>query len=371
MIKIIIYSLLFSNVLTATAWHQRPPAVIYTCHANGDFGATFVSKNVQSITGYNASDYLTNASFWTDRIHREDREQVLANLRNLSTLNHCVNEYRFRHHSGSYRWMQDEIQVLRDAVGRPTEMIGFWIDITERKQAEEDRFKLEKQLLHTQKLESLGVLAGGIAHDFNNILTTIIGNADLALMRLKPESPVLDNLERIEQAAVRAADLARQMLAYSGKGKFVVESLNLNILLEEMLHMLEVSISKKVVLRINNYPSLPSVVDDEETVRGIGTEMLRELGYTTLVAGDGREALTVFIENPNIDFVILDMTMPNMDGEQCFRELRRLRPDIRVIISSGYNEQEVTQKFCGKGLAGFIQKPYKLSLLIEVIKGMN
>jgi len=101
------------------------------------------------------------------------------------------------------------------------------------------------------------VLAGGIAHDFNNILMAIIGNADLALMRINKESPAVENLHRIEQAAARAADLAKQMLAYSGKGKFVVENIDLNRLLEEMLHMLEVSISKKAILRLNQYHPLP------------------------------------------------------------------------------------------------------------------
>lgn len=70
-----------------------------------------------------------------------------------------------------------------------------------------------------------------------------------------------------------------------------------------------------------------------------------------------------------IAFVILDLTMPHMDGEQCFRELRLLKPDVKVIMSSGFSEHEVAQKFAGKGLAGFIQKPYKLSLLKDVIKG--
>ncbi|MBC7961403.1 MAG: response regulator, partial [Steroidobacteraceae bacterium] len=82
---------------------------------------------------------------------------------------------------------------------------------------------------------------------------------------------------------------------------------------------------------------------------------------------DGREALEIFKSNPDINFVILDLTMPHMDGEQTFRELRRLKPDVRVIISSGYNEQEVTQKFVGKGLAGFIQKPYRLSVLRDAV----
>lgn len=413
-----------------------------------------------------------------------------------------------------------QVQVYR--TGAETIAVEF-LDITDRKRAEEEQLNLEKQLLHAQKLESLGVLAGGIAHDFNNLLTSIVGNTDLALLRLNPESPVRDNLHRVEQAATRAADLARQMLAYSGKGKFVIEAIDLNRLVEEMGHMLEVSISKKAVLRFNFASPLPSVegdatqlrqvimnlvinaseaigdksgviavstgcmqcdrkylssawlneniseglyvwveiadtgcgmdketiakifdpffttkftgrglgmaavlgivrghkgaikvyselgrgttfkfllpagdkpkelfngdadptaiwtgggtvllVDDEETVIGIGSEMLKELGFDVLTAMDGREALDVYRQHEDrITLVIIDFTMPHMDGEQCFRELRGITPDIKVVMSSGYNEQEVTQKFLGKGLAGFIQKPYKLSMLKNVLSAID
>jgi len=393
-------------------------------------------------------------------------------------------------------------------------------DVTELKRAVENRIDLEKQILHAQKLESLGVLAGGIAHDFNNLLTAIVGNADLALMRLHPESPAVDNIKRIEQASARAADLAKQMLAYSGKGKFVVEHLDMSRLIEEMLHLLEVSISKKAVLRFNLTHPLPSVeadatqlrqiimnlvinaseaigdksgviaittgcmdcdrnylkdvwldenlhgglyvylevadsgcgmdketmgklfdpffttkftgrglgmaavlgivrghkgaikvysepgkgtsfkllfpasgkpaelfndiahtdewkgsgkvllVDDEETIRGVGGEMLKELGFTVITAEDGKEGVAAFKENPDIDFVILDLTMPHMDGEQCFRELQQLKPDVKVIMSSGFSEQEVSEKFIGKGLAGFIQKPYRLSVLTDAVRNI-
>jgi CheY-like chemotaxis protein len=113
------------------------------------------------------------------------------------------------------------------------------------------------------------------------------------------------------------------------------------------------------------------LVDDEETVRGIGTEMLKELGFDVITAGDGREALEIFSRDPaSIQFVILDLTMPHMDGEQCFRELRRVKPDVKVIMSSGYNEQEVTQKFVGKGLAGFIQKPYRMAVLMDSVRNL-
>lgn len=410
--------------------------------------------------------------------------------------------------------------AISDQDGLPRYLLGISEDITDKKRAEEERRQLEQQLLHAQKLESLGVLAGGIAHDFNNILTAIIGNADLALMRVDPESGAVENLQRIEKAASQAADLAKQMLAYSGKGKFVVENLDLNSLLEEMLHMLQVSISKKAELRLNLVRPLPTVeadatqmrqiimnlvinasealgdtsgviaittgcrecdadylkniwlserleeglyvyleisdsgcgmdadtltklfepffstkftgrglgmaavlgivrghrgaikvesepdrgatfrillpasgrpveiqnieaqaddwrgigtvllVDDEESVRGIGTEMLKELGFRTITANDGRQALEVFRSNPDVSFVVLDLTMPHLDGEECFRALRQLKPDLKVIMTSGYNEQEVTQRFSGLGLAGFIQKPYKLSMLREAVRKM-
>jgi CheY-like chemotaxis protein len=112
------------------------------------------------------------------------------------------------------------------------------------------------------------------------------------------------------------------------------------------------------------------LIDDEETIRGVGAEMLKELGFETITANDGLEALEAFRQNPDIDFVILDLTMPHMDGEQCFRELKLLKPDVRVIMSSGYNEQDVTQRFVGKGLAGFIQKPYTFTVLRDAVRDL-
>ena len=405
-------------------------------------------------------------------------------------------------------------------------------EVTERKQAEEERLSLERQVQHAQKLESLGVLAGGIAHDFNNLLMAILGNADLALGELSPMSPARDNLQEIEKASRRAAGLAKQMLAYSGKGRFVVEPIELGELVKEMAHLLEVSISKKVVLKYNFAENLPPfdgdvtqirqvvmnlitnaseaigdksgaialstgamdcdrayldgvnevlragldeplpegvytyvevadtgcgmdaetiqkifdpffttkftgrglgmsavlgivrghqgaikiysevgkgttfkllfpaseppeeerelaqakqgtsedvpvpgfsgtilLVDDEETVRVVSKQMLERMGFTVLTAPDGREALKVFREHAGeIVCVLLDLTMPHMDGDEAFREMRRLHPGVTVILCSGYNEQDATQRFPGKGLAGFIQKPYTLAALEEKLR---
>ncbi|WP_246043682.1 PAS domain-containing protein [Geomonas edaphica] len=417
--------------------------------------------------------------------------------------------------------LQVECFLSRFDVEGKHHLMFIAVDMTERKRLEQEKRLIESQMLHVQKLESLGVLAGGIAHDFNNILMVILGNADLALMRMAPDSPASENLAQIEQAASRAADLARQMLAYSGRGKFVIEKLDMTRLVQEMGQMLEVSISKKVILRYDFAPGLPPVsgdatqlrqvvlnlvlnaseavgdangmivistkrlfcdraylseswiddrlpegdyvvlevsdngcgmareviprifdpffttkftgrglgmaavlgivrahhgaikvysekgrgstfrlllpcvegyadhheaadpgplwrgsgtvllADDEESIRGLGRDMLETMGFDVLLACDGQEALEVYRRHKEeIVCVLLDLTMPHLDGEQTFRALRELQPDVKVVISSGYNEQEVTMKFVGAGPSGFIQKPYRVNEMSRTLRGV-
>ena len=142
-------------------------------------------------------------------------------------------------------------------------------DITERKLAEEEHRKLEAQVQQAQKLESLGVLAGGIAHDFNNLLMAILGNADLALVDLPETSSIRPMIQEIDTVARRAAELCTQMLAYSGKGRFLVKPLNLSQVIEEMGRMLAISVSKKVLLDYDLHRDLPSVVADASQLRQI------------------------------------------------------------------------------------------------------
>ena len=113
------------------------------------------------------------------------------------------------------------------------------------------------------------------------------------------------------------------------------------------------------------------LVDDEETVLNISKEMLSDFGFETITASDGKEALEIFKQQHNqIRFVLMDLTMPKMDGEEAFRELRRIDSTVKVIICSGYNEQEVSQKLVGKGLAGFLKKPYLFSELQKTIQAV-
>ncbi|TKB26795.1 response regulator [Desulfopila sp. IMCC35006] len=111
------------------------------------------------------------------------------------------------------------------------------------------------------------------------------------------------------------------------------------------------------------------LVDDEETVLGVGRSMLEKMGFSVITAWDGREAVTVYREHRReIAFVVMDLTMPHMTGEEAFRELRRIDPEVKVFISSGYSEWEISARFAGKSLAGFIQKPYQMADLLEIFK---
>ncbi len=111
------------------------------------------------------------------------------------------------------------------------------------------------------------------------------------------------------------------------------------------------------------------LVDDEETIRTVGRRMLERVGFQVLTAEDGGQALEVYrLHGAEISVVLLDLTMPHMDGEQTFRELRSLDPEACVILSSGYTEQDTADRFRDLGLAGFVQKPYTLEQLRERLR---
>ena len=391
-------------------------------------------------------------------------------------------------------------------------------DLTAQLRAEAERVNLERQLFQAQKMESLGVLAGGIAHDFNNLLMGVLGHSGLALEQLNPLHPARRNLEAVQKAGQRAADLTRQMLAYSGRGQFIVKNLDLTTQVEEMLHLLEVSLPKSVVLNLDLRKELPAVsadasqvqqvimnlvinaaeaigdasgtivlstgaqyldaaamasmlvgqdaapgpfvflevadtgcgmdaetlhrifepffttkftgrglglsaimgivrghqgalrvdskvgqgttfkiflparglpqealttpgqevawagrgvvlvVDDDETVRAVARQAMELKGFHVMEAHDGRVAVDLIrAYGETISLVLLDMTMPHMGGEEAYREMRILRPDLRVILSSGYNETDAMGRFTGKGLRGFLQKPYgPRDLLVKI-----
>lgn len=424
---------------------------------------------------------------------------------------------------GTLHYIDFSLRPVKDSSGTVLFLVPEGRDITERKKAEDERLKLERQLLHTQKLESLGILSGGIAHDFNNLLQALLGNLDLALMKLPQDTPARKNIDNAIKAGRHAAQLTNMMLAYSGKGLFVVTSLNLTELVQENATMLNAAIPKSISLEqhldhtlptikadagqlqqvimnlitnaaeaignasgtitlstgadeydqsvlnqslldakpvagryvwlgvrdngcgmddetlhklfdpffttkftgrglgmsavqgiirahngaflvesvlgggtaikvlfptVNNQTSLPYpviaaesaqkqaighalkilIVDDEDMIREVSTAMLDELGFETLAAASGEDALALFSEHrDSIGIVLLDQVMPGMDGVTVIKELRSIRPDIKVLLASGFSQQEVSERFKGLGLNGYLPKPYTLKDLTSVL----
>ena len=428
-----------------------------------------------------------------DRIHEES--DIIERIRHGGRVTH-FETIRTRK-DGKQIHVSLTISPIRDGAGKVTGISHIARDITERKE-------LETQLRQTQKLESLGVLAGGLAHDFNNLLTGIMGNASLAMTDVAPSDPTHAHLSEILQASERAALLVRQMLAYAGKGQFVVEPLNLSAQVSEIVPLLRTSVSRLVTLELYLDQHLPVVeadraqiqqlimnlainaaeaigdrpgtvtittssretdaeqqvvlevkdngcgmdeetrtrifdpffttkftgrglglaavmgiirahrgtisvesapgrgstftvvlpatvargtvsvaeprgdlrgyglilvVDDEDLVRNMARFTLERCGYTIELAADGRAAVDAFGARPQeFAAVLLDLTMPVMSGEEALGHIQAIRPDVPVVLSSGFSETDAVERFRDRGFAGFLQKPYTATALARKIK---
>jgi PAS domain S-box-containing protein len=478
---------------------------------------TYVSPKCMDLLGFRPEEMLGKSKL--ELIARSDAARVgkLFNRKVADRLPIIGLENKNIHKDGRTVILDTNGLPFFDGKGNLLGYRGIDREITNRRRLEEERQRLHVQIQHSQKLESLGVLAGGIAHDFNNLLMGVLGNASLTLNSLSNPIEAKQYVEKIEKAAHQAAKLTNQMLAYSGKGKFVIQPVNLSELVEEMTQLLKVSISKNVSIRYDFSQDLPDieadvsqisqvimnlivnaseaiedkvgvisvrtnimtvddtylietffsdnvpegeyvfleisdngigmdkatqekifdpffttkfkghglgmaavlgiirghkgaikvyselgqgttikvlfpaekmikpkkiprettkqaelggktvlVVDDEQTVREVIRDMLKSHDMKVIEAANGREGIEIYREHgDSIFLVLLDTTMPEMNGDEVFKQLRQMNPDAKVILISGYNEQDATSFFVGKGLAGFIQKPFTLEKLIE------
>ena len=167
-----------------------------------------------------------------------------------------------------------EIKINRiDYAGQPA-LLSHVRDVSERRRAEDEHRRYEEQLQHTKKIESLAVLAGGIAHDFNNLITAMMGYTSVARTELPAGSPAAPLLDEADKAAQQAAELTRQMLAYSGQGRFVVQSCDLSRLVREMTRMIGTLISRRTVLRLELEPDLPPIVVDVAQIRQVISNLI-------------------------------------------------------------------------------------------------
>ena len=173
-------------------------------------GALVWAQGLTSLLGYDPESAESNISFWQKNLHLSDRARINASITQVikGSDNHWSGEYRFRRADGTDITILERALVLRDADGVATRLIGSMMDITARKQ-------LQDQLCRSQRMEAFGQLAAGVAHDFNNFLTTILGYGDLLLNELQITGTLADHVTEIRAAAGRASALTHQLLAFS------------------------------------------------------------------------------------------------------------------------------------------------------------
>jgi len=226
----------------------------------------FVDANeaYQRLVGYSAEELRNKTP--VELTHPEDRERELDLFREVLTSerNHYGLEKRFLHREGGVVWASVTVTVLTNDEGEPEYGVAICEDITERKHAQDERARFERELLEAQKLESLGLLAGGIAHDFNNLLVGILGNTELA-REMATDAPTRELLDDALQSARVAADLCRQMLAYSGGGAIEKRAVDLADVVASSLRLLDVA--KRGALRFTAPEDRPAVVADVVQLR--------------------------------------------------------------------------------------------------------
>jgi two-component system, cell cycle sensor histidine kinase and response regulator CckA len=290
---------------------------------------------------------------WSAILHPEDRDATGAHLQRCITAHERFErQYRIvRQSDGAVRWVQGLGEVTVDAHGGPMQLLGTIQDITEAREQHEARRQLEARLVQGQKLESLGVLAGGVAHEFNNLLTSILGNADLVLHDLPPDSPLCDNMRAIETASRRAAEISHQMLAYSGRGRFVVERADLSRVVRDMARMLELPMPKGSTLRFELAENLPLVEADLAQLRQVVLNLVSNAAEALDPRAGGKVVVRTGLQScdesaPQLDY----FNEPVPRGRYLFVEVSDTGSGMDAGTLSKIFDPFFSTRFTGRGL---------------------
>ncbi|MCC7055614.1 MAG: PAS domain-containing protein [Gemmatimonadaceae bacterium] len=324
---------------------EAAPIGIFLTDAAGN--CTYANPRLQQLWELREATLLTQG--FMSRVHDDDSAEARAWL-GQSGGGDYRGEFRIVMADGLQRWVLAHSAAIRDESGTIVGRVGTIDDVTEARLAGEASRQLEQKMLHAQKLESLEVLAGGIAHDFNNLLVGVLGNASLALLDLPRDSPAYGPVADIERAAQRASDLTRQMLAYSGRGQFVVEPVDLSDLVAEMGSLLRTVLSKQAVIEFALEPMLPLVEADATQLRQVvmnlitnASDALGDDGGRIRVA-TGRQV----VEPGTVQHTYLGEAME--PGDYAFVEVQDTGVGMSADTLARIFEPFFTTKFTGRGL---------------------
>ena len=331
--------------------------IVYTHDFQGKF--TSLNKEGERLSGYSREEAAKISVY--EIIAPEYREKALEmTRRRLQGEQVGKYEIEILHKNGSRIPVEVSARlIIHD--GKPVGVQGIARDITERRRAEEQRQALERQVQHAQKLEGLGVLAGGIAHDFNNLLVGILGNASLATRRLPKDSPVHTYLKRVEKAAQRAAELTNQMLAYSGRGTFVVRPLHLDKMAREIVELAQVGVSKKITFHFDFEENIPPVMGDVSQMHQV---MMNVITNAAEAIGEDVGSITVGAKRATLDAGALSKVYFHVDptpGEYICLSISDTGCGMDAEQKSKIFDPFYSTKFAGRGLG--------LAALLGIVRG--
>lgn len=270
-------------------------------------GEIVINERYAEMLGYTLEELQPfTIQMWADLVHPEDRPQEMEALQREMSIDFPLvdTEYRMRTRDGDWKWILDRGKVVEwDVDRKPSRICGTHLDITARKQADEERHKLLTHAIEAQKLNAIGQLTAGIAHEFNNLLTSINGFAELLQMELAPDDPRARKVKHILASGRRAAGLINQLLAFGRKQVIMPQVLDLNQVLRGLISMVRMALRYNVTLITDFDPALWLVKIDPTQVE----QIVLNLVFNACDAMPEGGTLTVRTANVLLDESLLAM----------------------------------------------------------------
>lgn len=314
------------------------------------------------LLGYEAFEQLAarnlEAGLYEPEYSRAEFKRTLERVGRISGL-----ETQWKCRDGRKIWVRESASAVNDRNGVLTHYDGTVEDIGAVKTAEAEQKRLQEQVRESQRLEGLGVLAGGIAHDFNNMLTAMLGYADIAASELGSGSVGHEALRNIRSTSLRAADLCRQLLAYAGRGRLVIEPVSLQAIVEDAGTLLRASVSRKAFLSFESAPRMPMVMADSGQLRQVLVNLVINASESL---GDGGGEIRVTMGSGRLPVETLRGCLLGerlTDGEYGWLEVSDNGCGIEPRIMAHIFEPFFTTKFAGRGLG--------LSAVLGIVRRHN